>query len=116
MKNLHEVSIVNDLMEIIQQNVVSHSLKKVTKVTLKIGTMTSVEEHALRFAFEVVSKDTEVEGAELKIETVEATALCPQCEKTFNITFLNKICPICNAYSNNIVTGYELLIDEMEGE
>ena len=113
---MHEVSIVSDLFEIIQENIVKHELKAVTKVVLKIGEMTCVEEHAIRFAFEAMAKDTEVERAELIIDKVKATAKCESCGEIFAASFLNKICPKCSLFSGHILTGYELYIDELEGE
>ncbi|SHI66453.1 hydrogenase nickel incorporation protein HypA/HybF [Geosporobacter subterraneus DSM 17957] len=113
---MHEVSITADLFEIIEENITLHKLNKISKVGLKIGEMTCLEESALRFSFEAFSKDTAVEGAELIIERVKATALCSQCGDVYGISFYNKICPQCSSFSNDVVTGYELFIDTLEGE
>lgn len=113
---MHEVSIMGEIFEIIEDNVKSYNLKRVDKVVLKIGEFTCVEEGALRFAFEAFSKDTEAEEAELIIDRVEASAKCNECDETFKVAFTNKICPKCNTFSNDIVTGYELLLHEIEGE
>lgn len=113
---MHEVSITADLFEIIEENITLHKLNKISKVGLKIGEMTCLEESALRFSFEAFSKDTAVEGAELIIERVKATALCRECGDVYEISFYNKICPQCSSFSNDVVTGYELFIDTLEGE
>lgn len=113
---MHEVSIMGEIFEMINENVKSHNLKKVSEVVLKIGEFTCVEEGALRFAFEAFSKDTEAEEAKLVIEKIEASAKCDHCGQVFKVAFTNKICPKCNTFSNNIITGYELLLHEMEGE
>lgn len=113
---MHEVSIMGEIFEIIQDNVIAYNLKKVDKVVLKIGEFTCVEEGALKFAFEAFSKDTEAEDAKLIIDRVGARAKCSNCGDTFKVTFTKKICPKCNTFSNDIVTGYELLLHEIEGE
>lgn len=116
MKTVHEVSIMGNIFEIINENVINNNMKKVNKITLKIGEFTCVEEDSLRFAFQAFSKDTEAEEAQLIIDRVEATAKCEHCQKIFKVSFFNKICPVCQTFSNNIVTGYELLLQEIEGE
>lgn len=113
---MHEVSIMEGIFEIITDNVDEHKLKKVNKVMLQIGEFTCVEEGALRFAFEAFSKDTKAEGAELLIDRVKATAKCGRCGQVFKIAFTNKICPHCGIFSNNVVSGYELLLNEIEGD
>jgi hydrogenase nickel incorporation protein HypA/HybF len=113
---VHEVSIMAGIFEIISDNVDEHKLKKVNRVVLQIGEFTCVEESALRFAFEAYSKDTEAEEAELVINRVKATAKCDNCGRVFDIAFTNKICDHCGTFSSNIVSGYELLLSEIEGD
>lgn len=116
MRIVHEVSIMGDIFQILNENVTNHKMQKVNKVVLKVGEFTCVQEDALQFAFQAFSKDTEAEGAELVIDRVEATAKCSNCEEIFKVGFLDKACPKCKTFSNNIVTGYELLLQEIEGE
>ncbi|WP_273225113.1 hydrogenase maturation nickel metallochaperone HypA [Geosporobacter ferrireducens] len=116
MKKVHEVSITADLFEIIKENILLHNLSKISRVVLKIGEMTCLEESALRFSFEAFSKDTAVEGAALSIDRVKATARCDQCKNIYEISYFNKICPLCSSFSNDVITGYELYIDTLEGE
>lgn len=113
---MHEVSIAASLFEMIQENAAAYQLKQITKVELKIGEMTCLEESSLRFAFEALTKDTVAQEAELIIERVKATARCSRCQDLFEISFYDKLCPKCGIYSNHIVTGYELFIDTLEGE
>ena len=53
---MHEVSIMGEIFEIINENVINHNIKKVNKVVLKIGEFSCVEDSALKFAFEAFSK------------------------------------------------------------
>ncbi|WP_248484247.1 hydrogenase maturation nickel metallochaperone HypA [Tepidibacter aestuarii] len=107
---------MGEIFDVIKENADNHNLKKVNKIVLKIGEFTCVQESALRFAFEAFSKDTKVEGADFIINKIEASAKCDNCEEPFKVSFTNKVCPKCNTFSNNIITGYELLLDEIEGE
>ena len=113
---MHEVSIAEGIFDIVRENIQEYQLKKINRVVLKIGEFTCVEDHALRFAFEAFAKDTEAEGAELRIHRVKATAQCDECGEIFNISFTDKICPRCKTFSSKIITGYELSLDEIEGD
>lgn len=113
---MHEVSIMGEMFEIMEQAALENQMKRISRATLKIGEFSCVEEHALRFAFEALSMDGIVEGAELNIERVEASARCSSCREVFKVTFTEKRCPTCKEFSNDIVTGYEIELNQLEGE
>jgi hydrogenase nickel incorporation protein HypA/HybF len=113
---MHEVSIVTDMVNIIKENAELHNLKRITKVLMKIGEMTCVEESSIRFAFEAITRDTAAEGAVLEIEKVKATAKCPNCGNIYEVSYFNKLCTNCGSYSSEIITGYELSLEHLEGE
>ena len=113
---MHEVSIMYDSIEIVKESSKLNNISKVNKVFMKIGEFTCVDENSLKFAFEALSKNTLCEGAILDIEKVKGKAKCDICNIEFDIGFTNKLCPSCNTYSNNITSGYELLVYEIEGD
>ncbi len=43
-------------------------------------------------------------------------AYCEKCRKKFKISFTEKNCPTCKTYSSNIVSGYETILEQIEGE
>lgn len=113
---MHEVSIVQSLIDIVCNKAEENNLKKIKKISLRIGEFSGVFEDSIRFAYKAISKDTIVDGAELSIEIVEATAKCNQCDISFKINHFNKLCPECQSFSNNILSGYELYINTIEGD
>jgi hydrogenase nickel incorporation protein HypA/HybF len=113
---MHEVSIVQSLINIVCNKAQENNLKKINKVSLKIGELSGVFEDSIRFAYKSISKDTIVEGAELVIERVEAYAKCDNCDISFKIKHFNKLCPECQIFSSNILSGYELYINTIEGD
>ncbi|GIM28087.1 putative hydrogenase nickel incorporation protein HypA [Clostridium polyendosporum] len=113
---MHEVSIVQNVIEIASKKAEENNLKKINKISLRVGELSGVMEDSLVFAFNCVSKGTAAEGAEFEIVKVEATAECEKCKITFKVDHFNKLCPECNKFSSNIITGYELLIYTIEGD
>ncbi|WP_425447354.1 hydrogenase maturation nickel metallochaperone HypA [Dethiothermospora halolimnae] len=113
---MHEVSVMTEVFQIINENIKIHNLKRIDKVVLKIGSFTCIEESSLRFVFKSMAKETICKDAELIIVKVKARAYCDYCKHEFNIEYTNKICPKCNRFSSNIIDGYELLLESIEGE
>lgn len=113
---MHEVSIINNVIEIVLMKAEENKLKSIDKITLKIGELSGVMKESLMFAFQGISKETILENAELVIERVKATGECSNCNIIFEIKHFNKLCPKCNKFCCNILTGYELYIDTIDGE
>jgi len=113
---MHEVSIIENVIDIVLKKAKENHFMKINKVSLVIGELSGVMPDALMFAFQCVSKGTMLEGAELQIERREATAKCDECGIIFKIDHFNKICPRCKKFCSNILTGYELYTNTIEGD
>ena len=113
---MHEVSIIENTIKIVQEKAEENNLKNVSKITIKIGELSGVMSESLEFAFQGMSKGTIVQDAKLFIEKVDAKALCDYCNITFEIDHFNKLCPNCNKFATNILSGYELYVSTIEGE
>lgn len=113
---MHEVSIMESTLRIVKEKAEENNLKNVSKITIKIGELSGVMSDSLIFAFNSLSKGTIAEEAEFLIEKVDATAMCDDCGITFKIDHFNKLCPECNKFSTNILSGYELYVNTIEGD
>lgn len=111
---MHEVSIVYEVIETVKESSILNKINTVNKVFMKIGEFTCIDESSIKFAFEVLSKNTLCEGALLEIERVKAKAKCNICNEEFFINFTKNLCPKCGVYSENIINGYEILVYEIE--
>lgn len=60
---MHELSLCQSAVEIIQRQAEQHDVKRVTAVWLEIGALSCVEESAVRFSFEIVCQGTVAKGA-----------------------------------------------------
>ena len=65
---MHEVSIIQSLMDQVERFGSEYSMTKVTRVVVRIGDQTGVCKESLQFAFSAISLGTLVEGAEFVIE------------------------------------------------
>lgn len=113
---MHEVSIIQELLDIVKEKASENNLSRIDKVHLKVGELAGVLEESLRFAYDCVSGDTIAKGSELIIDRIEATGRCDRCNITFKVGHFNKICPECNMFCSSISSGYELYLYSIEGE
>jgi hydrogenase nickel incorporation protein HypA/HybF len=72
---MHEIHILKDLFEDLQKQAKAHQISKVTKVYLKMGDFTEINEEILRYFFESHSSGTALEGAMLDIQKSPAREL-----------------------------------------
>ncbi len=113
---MHEVSICEGIIGILEEHSAMKGGSRITSVRLKIGEMAGVVEDSMRFAFEVVSKGTLAEGAELIIDSVPLTARCRACGVEFRIFNYAFSCAICRSPEIEVVSGRELIVEEIEME
>lgn len=111
---MHEVSLMQNVFELIDDYSREYKLAKVTKVVLRIGEMSCVSHDSLEFAFSAISKDTIAEQAEFLIERVPGRSQCTACSHEFESSLLNAICPLCEKPAM-CVAGRELHLQSLEG-
>lgn len=113
---MHEMSLMSELFKIIQEYVSEYNLSKVSRVMLKIGEMTCVEDSSLEYTFHLFARGTEVEGAELVLKRIDAVCECQFCGERYKVDYTDKLCPACRNYNYNLISGDELLLESLEGE
>jgi hydrogenase nickel incorporation protein HypA/HybF len=113
---MHEFSLVQNIIEIVEENARKNQAKRVTEVVLEIGTLSGVEMSALDMAIESLGPGTIMDGAEIKKEIVEALAVCSQCGKEYSPDDYFSLCPKCGSYGAKIIKGKELRVKSITAE
>ncbi len=72
---MHELSIAEELLQIIIKKASQLGIGKIEQINLKIGEFSGILPDALVFAFEMLSKDTITDGARIEIERSEGNEL-----------------------------------------
>ena len=99
---MHELSLCQSAIELIEKQVGGHDVKRVRAVWFEAGAAASIEEIALRFAFDCVSKGTLLEGAQVHFNLLPAKAWCWNCEKMVEIQSYGEPCPDCEGIQLNL--------------
>ncbi len=71
---------MSSILEAVREELKKHKVLKVEEVLLTVGEMTFLGEDQLTFAFEVLTKGTDMDGAVLVIEKEEVEVACAQCQ------------------------------------
>ncbi len=113
---MHEVSLCESVMQIIKEYAATEGYQKVKRVWLEVGTLAAVEPDAMHFSFDVVSKDTIAEGAELTMIEISPAAWCSGCKAEVTIDQRFDACPQCGGYQLQLSGGDVLRVKELEVE
>jgi hydrogenase nickel incorporation protein HypA/HybF len=110
---MHELSIVMSIIDIAEEQVRKAQAKHVDCVELEVGTMAGIEMDALNFSWQVATKNTLLDGAELQVDRVQAIGRCSNCQHEFPIQERFEPCPICNELLIDYLFGKELKVKSL---
>jgi len=110
---MHELSLLENVREILENHALSQNFGKVTRVTLEIGKLSCVEPDALRFGFDVVMKDSLAENAELIITELNGLGQCLHCQQQIEMETLYDPCVYCGNPFVKVIQGAEMKIKDL---
>jgi hydrogenase nickel incorporation protein HypA/HybF len=106
---MHEMSLVQSILDIVEEYAAKENFNKVTSITLSFGKASTTVPAALTFAFEVLSEDTMAQGAELKFDIKPVVIYCMTCSKDITVNSYEAVCPLCQGHEVLLSGGTEEL-------
>lgn len=113
---MHEFSMAQNVLEIVEENVAKHHATIVNELTLDIGSMAGIEIEALKTAMEVVQQDTILQNAVIHYHIIKAIAICKSCKSNFEPFEIFDACPNCKQFGIEIISGKELVVKSIVAE
>lgn len=124
---MHEFSAACSIVDTALEAAKSNNATKVNVVNIELGEFTFLIPEQLTFNFEIASKNTIVEGAELRIRNIKGKLLCSSCgfegESIIDpdippqlAVFAPMKCPKCGGSSTTITGGKDFIITNIEAE
>ena len=84
---MHEMGIAMEIVDIAKASIPQDMQgARVQRVNLQVGKLSAIVPDSLRFCFDLVVKETPLEGAELAIEEVPVVARCKDCQTRWTVT------------------------------
>ena len=77
---MHEYSVMTQIVESILAEADKRKATKVEEVDLEIGDYTLLGDEQLKFAYDLMSKDTILEGSKLNIRHLKGKIKCTACD------------------------------------
>jgi hydrogenase nickel incorporation protein HypA/HybF len=120
---MHEVSVMSSIIENVQQALTGHKYERVEEVNLVVGELTYLGKDQLEFAYEVLTRGTDLEGSKLVIEDEKVEVSCPQCgysgpanyigDESYHANVPSLYCPACQAHAK-VVKGKSCRISSVK--
>jgi hydrogenase nickel incorporation protein HypA/HybF len=107
---VHELGIAASLLEQAQRE---RAGGRLVRVGVRVGALAGVDPDALRFGFEVLSRDADPRGVLLEIEQVAHRRRCETCGD-FESPRLLAACPRCGSTRTTLLAGDELVLSWVE--
>ncbi len=112
---MHELSIAQSIVDAVEIRATECKAAHVTRVRLRVGEAIGIITDSLTFCFEMLTNDEPLlDGTKLVIDSVPHRARCRHCAKEFPVIQFVAQCPTCGEWSDEIVSGTELQILDME--
>lgn len=113
---MHELSIADNVIRIVQEQLKQHPSSRVKAVYLQVGVMSNVLVDSLLFGFETLIQDTDLCGAQLIVREIPVTVRCRACRHESPIDQFHFQCRQCAGDDVEVISGDELFIESIEIE
>ena len=111
---MHELAITQSILDIARKATAEHNVKRVREVRIKLGEYSGVVPQCIQYYFDVISKGTVAEGAELKMERLPILMRCEQCAWEGQIDKHHICCPACGCTRLKLLQGREFYVESLE--
>ena len=113
---MHEVGIASSILECVAAEARKHPGAQILSVGVRIGELSNVDKDALDFAFEALTRGTDLQHLKLVIEWCPRRQKCTACSQEFTVQDFVLSCPKCGSPQTACISGTELDIAYLELE
>ena len=113
---MHEYSVVQALLEQIENVARENDATKVTKIIVKIGVMSGVEAHLLEIAFNTFKEKTICDGAEFVLNIQPLKIECHECKEVSELQKVHYCCQKCESTNVQVIDGEDMFLMSLEME
>ncbi len=92
---MHELAITESLLDIALRHAAQAQASRIVRLNLVVGEFSAVVGESVQFYWDMVSRGTPAEGAQLEFEHVPATLRCVDCGHVFPLGGHDYACPAC---------------------
>ncbi len=113
---MHEYAVTQEIIKMSDEEAKAAGAKKITKINLVIGDLSTFIDESVQMYFDIISKGTLAEGAKLIFKRIPAEFKCNSCDNVFIKPKTGFDCPKCGAMGSPTGVGEEFYIESIEVE
>lgn len=113
---MHEMGIANSVLHAVRTEMRRCPGAYPCRVGLRIGQMAAIDQDALRFCFEAITRETDLEKLVLEFEVCPLRYRCRRCGRDFVVQDYLFRCPDCASLETDCIGGDELELAYLEVE
>lgn len=113
---MHELSITQSILNIALDSAEKAKAKKINKIKIAVGEMTGYLPSCVQDYFDIISKGTIAENAELEFMKIPPLAKCLDCEKETSLDGFKFVCTHCGGQNLKLIHGREFLVESIDIE
>ena len=114
---MHELQVTRSILQTVLDRAAQSDARKVLKIRLLVGELNDFQQEWIQRYFDLLSKASVAEGAQIVVERVPAAFRCHDCGRDFEveIRLIDRVrCPQCSGVNFSLQRGREFLIRDME--
>ena len=111
---LHEMSLCEGVLRILQEQARVQDYSRVLRVTLEIGELSCAVPESMELCFEAVTRGTLAEGATLEIVRTPGEAWCQDCQTAVPMKERISPCPHCGGFRMKVRSGDSMRVQQLE--
>ncbi len=115
---MHELGEALELFEVIKSEAKKNGLKKVSKITIRVGEASGIKIDFLRHSFldHILPQNSVVKGAKVDFIPETTKLRCGDCKREVVEDSFNPLCPFCGSSNLEVIAGKDTYIESIEGE
>ena len=113
---MHELSVTESVLDIVVRHATKAQAKRVVRIHLVIGELSSIVDDSVQFYFDFLAKETVARDAELAFQRLPVSLSCGACQHEWHPETADWSCPACGQAQARVIRGREFYVDSIEVE
>lgn len=110
---MHELSIAQNIIQIVNSSVEQDKHRLVDKINLKVGLLSNILIESLKFSYNSIIENTHLKNSRLEIEVLPIRISCNDCSEITTTNDFIFSCPNCKSSAINVIGGDEMVISSI---
>jgi hydrogenase nickel incorporation protein HypA/HybF len=112
---MHEYPVAKRIIRIAEEAAKSHGAARVKRINIVAGELSGFIGESIKMYFDMLSRGSAAQGAEINVKTVRPTLKCSACGMTFDMKS-GFSCPSCGGDARLTGAGREFYVESIDIE